>query len=203
MVKYEIIDISEIPEEELKNCFYHMDKEKQIKIKRYTNTLAQKLSIGGEWLAKKLLSEHTGVSPDEIRISADENGKPFSHNVHGLFFNISHSENFVSVVISQSEVGIDIEKLRNLSVKASKKICCDEELSYIFGKNRSDIDFDESQPPDVVKRFLEIWTLKEAYYKCVGTGIKKPKALNVLTPDINFIKYEEKGCLVCIAVKTV
>ena len=199
LIKYEIIDISEISDEELKNCFYHMDKERQEKIKRYKDAHAQKLSIGGELLARKLLSDYCGISPYDVIIPRDSLGKPYAANLSGIFFNISHSENFISAVISDREVGIDIEKLRILPVKASKKMFCDEELSYIFKKSRSDIDFDKEQTPDVIKRFLEVWTAKEAYLKCVGTGIKSPKTFNVLSCNTNFIKSEEKGCLVCIA----
>lgn len=199
MIKYEIFDIYDIPDEELENCFQHIEKEKQEKIKRYRDSLAQKLSIGGEWLAKKLLSDYNKISPYDIIISRDELGNPFTPNFQEIFFSISHSENFVAAVISNRQVGIDIEKLRFLSVKASKKICCDEEIYYIFGKKRADIDFDSKQPPDVIKRFLEIWTAKEAYYKCIGTGIKNPKTFNVLSCNINLNKFEEKGCIVCIA----
>ena len=199
MIKYEIIDISEISYEELTNCFHRIDKEKQEKIKRYKDSLAQKLSIGGEWLARKLLSDYCKISPDDIIITRDELGKPYTPNLKEVFFNISHSENFVAAVISDKPVGIDIEKLRILHIKASKKVCCDEELHYIFGKSKCDIDFNKEQSPDVIKRFLEIWTAKEAYYKCIGTGIKSPKTFNVLSCSQKLIKFEEKGCLICIA----
>ena len=199
LIKYEIIDISEISDEELRNCFHHIDKEKQEKIKRYKDSLVQKLSIGGEWLARKLLSDYCKISPYDIIISIDELGKPYTLNLKEIFFNISHSENFVAAVISDNPVGIDVEKLRILPVKASKKVCCDEELHYIFGKNKADIDFNKEQSPDVIKRFLEIWTAKEAYFKCIGTGVKSPKAFNVLSCSVNLMKFEENGCMVCIA----
>lgn len=199
MIKYEIINISEVPDEELINCFSHMNKKKQEKIRRYRDSLAQRLSIGGEWIARKLLSDYSKISPYDIIILRDELGKPYTPTLQETFFSISHSENFVAAVISDRQVGIDIEKLRFLSVKASKKICCDEELYYIFGKNKADIDFDKEQPPDVIKRFLEIWTAKEAYYKCIGTGIKNPKALNILSCNVDLMKFEEKDCLICIA----
>ena len=176
-----------------------MNKEKQEKIKRYRDSLAQKLSIGGEWLAKKMLSDYCGILPYDIIISRDSFGKPYAPNLPGIFFSISHSENFIAAVISDNPVGIDVEKLRILPVKASKKVCCDEELHYIFGKNKADIDFNKEQSFDTIKRFLEIWTAKEAYFKCIGTGIKSPKALNILSCNANLMKFEEKDCLICIA----
>ena len=199
MIKYEIIDISEISDKELTICFHHIDKEKQEKIRKYKDVYAQKLSIGGEWLARKLLSDYCKISPDDIIISIDELGKPYTSNLKEIFFSISHSENFVAAVISDNPVGIDVEKLRIFPVKASKKVCCDEELHYIFGKNKADIDFNKEQSLDTIKRFLEIWTAKEAYFKCIGTGIKSPTTFNVLSCDSNLIKFEEKGCMVCIA----
>ena len=199
LIKYEIIDISEISDEELKNCFHHIDKEKQEKIKRYRDSLSQKLSIGGEWLARKLLSDYCKISPGDIIITRVELGNPYPPNLKEVFFNISHSENFVAAVISDNPVGIDVEKLRILPVKSSKKVCCDEELHYIFGKNKADIDFNKEHSLDTIKRFLEIWTAKEAYFKCIGTGIKSPKALNILSCNANLMKFEEKDCLICIA----
>ena len=57
---------------------------------------------------------------------------------------------------SDKEIGIDIEKIREINPKAASKFACHDEEKYISTHKNG---------------FFEIWTLKEAYFKCIGTGL--------------------------------
>ena len=62
----------------------------------------------------------------------------------------------VCCAVSDREIGIDIEKKREIRLDAAKRFACESELEYIGSST---------------ERFFEIWTLKEAYFKCIGTGL--------------------------------
>ncbi len=88
---------------------------------------------------------------DLDKIIINENGKPYFKNLD-LFFNYSHSKNYIACVISNYEVGIDIEeKNRIISDDISKK--------YLDGvENNNDR--------------LTSWVKKESYSKMKGLGLQ-------------------------------
>ena len=86
-----------------------------------------------------------------------EKGKPY---VKGLpvCFSISHSGDYAVCVVSDEEIGIDIEKIRPINKRVADKFATEKEKEYILSSSNG---------------FFEIWTLKEAYFKCIGTGLGK------------------------------
>ena len=95
-----------------------------------------------------------------------ENNKPVSNN---LFFNISHSNQYVIIGISnENEIGIDIEYNDKLNEKLKNHICSNLELDFIKDDND----------------FYKIWTSKESLLKCYGSGlINDLKKINSLPID--------------------
>ena len=64
--------------------------------------------------------EHLGINATKIYTSAS--GKPF-FNKSNIYFNYSHSNNFIACAVSLNEVGIDIEENDRLVNKSTVKIC--------------------------------------------------------------------------------
>jgi len=85
----------------------------------------------------------------------DENGKP--HLRDGKHISITHSFTFSGVIISENEVGIDIEKQREKIAIIAKKFV-DYEFNYV-----SKID------KDYIKKLTIIWGIKESLYKLFAT----------------------------------
>jgi len=85
----------------------------------------------------------------------DAYGKP--HLKDGKHISITHSFTFSGVIISDNEVGIDIEKQRNKIAIIAKKFV-DYEFDYLF---ESDTDY--------VKKLTVIWGIKESLYKLFAT----------------------------------
>ena len=99
-------------------------------------------------LLKKQLN-YLDLKLPEIRISA--NGKPYFKNSN-LFFNYSHSKNYIACAVSFYEVGIDIEETtRNINDNIAKK--------YLDNVNGN-------------KKRIETWVKKESYSKLKGLGLK-------------------------------
>lgn len=123
-------------------------------------------------------AEKSGIN--DIRFGVGEYGKPFLLNTPEFHFNISHTKDAVAVAISGSEVGIDIEAIRKeVHTGIIEKYFTTDEKEYIGNS---------------IERFTEIWCCKEAYLKCLGSGINDIgilRALNVLDcPDAKFSRYE-------------
>ena len=85
----------------------------------------------------------------------NENGKP--HLKDGKHISITHSFTFSGVIISDTEVGIDIEKQRPKIAVIAKKFV-DYEFNYL-----------ETQSKDYIKKLTIIWGIKESLYKLFAT----------------------------------
>lgn len=117
-------------------------------------------SVIGELLVRMLVTKKTGLSKEEIDFFYNNFGKPFLKD-YGLYFNISHSGDWVVCALDTQPVGIDIEQIRNI------------DLSLIYRcLSKSEINFIESLD-DIYKipNFYELWTAKESYVKAIGKGI--------------------------------
>lgn len=183
VLKYEIKDVYEFTDKELEKYFSYMCDSRKIKVKELKNEHSKRCTIAGEIIARKLLSDVAGKTPEYFIITIDHNGKPQIKNHEGLFFNISHSENKIAVVVSDEEIGIDIEVMRPHSLRLTKKICNDKELLYIFGHLPDETDFTETASKETLHRFFEVWTAKEAYFKCIGTGLPSLRKMKALSRD--------------------
>ena len=85
----------------------------------------------------------------------DDHGKP--HLKDGKHISITHSFTFSAVILSDSEVGIDIEKRRNKIAIIAKKFV-DYEFNYL---TESDEHY--------VNKLTVIWGIKESLYKLFAT----------------------------------
>lgn len=124
------------------------------KIMRYHMPDDRKRSLAAGIIIKHILNEN-GLS--ENSLSCSENGKPLAD---GLFFNVSHSGNYVVGVVSDCEVGCDIEKVSNAPMKVAQHYFSPGESEYI------------NSEPDKDRAFFTIWTLKESYMKMTGQGLR-------------------------------
>lgn len=116
--------------------------------------MMRKIYLAKNTSSKELLDEVlrlNGVSNYELEYN--EYGKPYLVG-NPLFFNLSHSGEYTACVISDKEVGIDIQKV-GMKEHAMRKVCTAEELASI--KTAED--------------FTRIWTIKESYAKANGMGV--------------------------------
>ena len=88
-------------------------------------------------------------------------GKPYFLNHLELHFNYSHSKHAAACVLSKQAVGIDLEQVRNYSEKTAKRFCSQGEWIWL------------QRQPDLNKAWIQIWTMKEAWLKFRGTGLRE------------------------------
>ena len=85
----------------------------------------------------------------------DDNGKP--HLKDGKHISITHSFIFSAIIVSDNEVGIDIEKQREkIAIIAHKFV--DYEFDYL-----------DKEADDYIKKLTVIWGIKESLYKLFAT----------------------------------
>ena len=113
---------------------------------------------------------------DEIVI--DKFGKPHFLRTKDSF-NISHSGNYVVIAVSRFNIGIDIQRMEKNNQLVAERNFHQNECTYI----------NEGEDENVkTQRFYEVWTVKEAYLKNVGIGLRKP--LNSF--EVNFAEGKAK-----------
>ncbi len=130
-------------------------------------------SVNGRALIKKIAAEKLNTSEESLVFSENINGKPYFTNFPDFHFNISHSEDGIAIAVDKKEIGIDIEKIRNVNLRVADRFFTDEEKKYV----NKDAEFSQ-------KRFFEIWTKKEAYIKKHGlklADLRSAKSENIYT----------------------
>lgn len=169
--KYNIKELSDI---EYQKWYSLMSNEKQCRVDRFRFKDDKKRTVAGEMLARKAISEWCSVNAEDVIFYYKEHGKPYAVSLD-IEFNISHSGDIVVCAVGNSPVGIDVEEIRPIDLKVAKRICSNNELVYLFGHIPTDQDFVYTTDKEILTRFFEIWTKKEAYAKWVGTGIENIK----------------------------
>ncbi len=115
----------------------------------------------------------------ELEIARTEYGKPYLVQTKKIQFNISHSEDWIICGISHNPIGVDIEFLKPRSFKQiARTLFTNEERDFILRANNTE------------SAFYRIWTLKESYLKCKGTGLKEPLGKSSIKIGPNTINIE-------------
>lgn len=194
-MKYFIYDIENLTNAEYEKWFSLMIKEKQERVSRYKDIERRKCSVAGEMLIKKHVAKKFNISPESIEISIDENGKPYIKN-YKIHFNIAHCENILVYAVFEEKIGIDIEKIRPISLSIAKRFYSSSEQAYVFGYCPNDEDFKYCNNTETLERFYRIYTLKEAICKKSGIGIKGLKNADAL-PYLD-CSFKEKEYIISI-----
>ena len=113
---------------------------------------------------------------DQIHFSG--NDKPL---IDGFFFNISHSENIVTLAYSRDCVmGIDIEKKRKVDLKNFKSF---------FRKDEWDTIQNDNNP---LEKFYWFWIRKEAILKAEDGKMNQVKEIFITSSSSGYFKKPEK-----------
>ncbi len=114
-------------------------------------------SDGGEH-GRGLLKRDTGFHWDGSCF-IKEHGKPMLPKELGLYFNLSHSGDYVLCAVSDQEIGADIQRYEKNEDRLAKRFFHPEELAYLEeAQNRKQC-------------FYDLWCLKESCIKCTGRGL--------------------------------
>ena len=160
LIKSYLLDISSINDESFNNFIKGIKEYRKEKIEKLSLKQSKYLSLAVELLIKKAC-EDFGINYLNEEIVFNEHGKP-SFKTSKLFFNTAHSGNYALCVISNVEVGCDIEKIKEYNQRIATRFYSKGENNYI------ELSEDKNE------MLYRIWTLKESYLKCIGKGLALP-----------------------------
>ncbi len=159
--------LDSIPDTEYNIIYNSLSPTRREYIDSLKKEHTRRQSLAGEFLVKKLLRESFKLKNPVI--SRNEIGQPYVEG-SDVYISISHSGNLVAAAADRKPIGIDAEQIKPRNLRLIERVCTPEEKEYILSG-------------DKLKRFYEIWTGKEAYFKKQGTGITDLKSVNI--PELN------------------
>lgn len=144
-----------------------MSQEERATDQRFLVEPARRLHRIARGMQREVLSSYLpGTSARELRFVSGANGRPAlapPFDASGLDFNLAHTRGLAVLAVARGgPVGIDVELY-------DKKVPLQVARRYF---SAVEADALEALPRDAQpRRFLRLWTLKEAYLKAVGVGI--------------------------------
>ncbi len=171
-------NITDFTQTEYEKAYSDLSLSRKKRIDRLKQPQDKKRSLAVSMLIKRLLSEKYGI--ENVSLENRENGSPFLVG-SDLFVSISHCEDIVVCAVDEKPIGIDIELIKPINLSVAKRVCVEEEAFYLFGKTPLQADYCYCENEEILGRFFEIWTAKEAYFKKCGTGITDFKTVNILS----------------------
>jgi 4'-phosphopantetheinyl transferase len=113
------------------------------------------------------LSRHANVEPQAWQFRTGKYGRPeIAEPRSRLRFNLSHTHGLAAcAVVLDRDIGMDVERItRDIPTDVAETTFSPRERSDILGTSAT----------ARARRFLEYWTLKEAYIKARGVGMSLP-----------------------------
>jgi phosphopantetheinyl transferase len=143
------------------------------------------------FLAVRMLLQYNNYT--DFDLFYDEFGKPHiispGCNINDLQISISHSNDFSAIVISEQKVGLDLEQLKEKTLKIAPRFM---DVSHLEG-----LSYDEK-----IKKATVVWGIKESIFKIKNEkGISFPNHIfendftfedKVATATLKFNDKEEK-----------
>ena len=144
-----------------------MSDDELARDRRFLVEPARRLHRLARGMQREVLSSYLpGTSPRELRFISGATGRPAlaaPYDASGLEFNLAHTRGLVVLAVARGRaVGIDVEiHDKKVPLEVARRFFSEVEADALESLPA------EAQP----RRFLRLWTLKEAYLKAIGTGI--------------------------------
>jgi len=164
-----IIDLDKISSENLK-LKEALSEEELLRASKFHFKKDEIRFINSRSLLRILLSIYSGISPEKIKFSFNQFGKPElneAQNQNKINFNLSHSQNMLCVAFTKNNlIGTDCE-----IIKPIKNYLAIAERHFSVYEVEQLKSFPGIQQ---IQGFYTIWTSKEAIIKLIGTGLHFP-----------------------------
>lgn len=137
-----------------------MDDDERQRADRFRFPQDRERFILGHGLLREILGQHLHADPSSLRLERGEFGKPFLSG-NPIHFNLSDTKDGLLVALAKQPLGADIETLHRSTDHSSV-------AEHYFTPNEV---AGISAAKDGKRRFLELWTRKEAVLKACGVGL--------------------------------
>ena len=146
----------------------------------------------GELLALVETRQRAGAVCRQVQ--TDPNGKPYFAG-KPVCFNISHSAGYVFGVVSDEEVGVDIQQCEGYK---------DHGIEERFYHEKENELFDGLSEEERAELFFFLWVEKESYGKLLGSGISETISVDTqaLEDKVRWKQYEGPAGYVLMSCKS-
>ena len=133
------------------------------KIEATHHTGMKRERIAASTLLSYALKRCFGLDECELEYAEGDYGKPYVASHQGVHFNISHTDGYCAVAVSDAHVGVDIQRIEP-ELNAGKKAI----IRRFFSEHEREFYGMSEETPSL---FYRLWTAKESIVKCTGEGI--------------------------------
>ncbi|MFP4164188.1 MAG: 4'-phosphopantetheinyl transferase family protein [Chitinispirillaceae bacterium] len=175
-----ITGAQDLSQREYDSFFRLASDQRKEQSERYVKREDACRSVVAEALIRYALMSVSGVVFDTLPIRRTQYGKPFIPR-QSCHFNVAHSGKWVICGVDRCEIGVDIEKHRDVDFGIADHFFAEAEIDLLRGL------------PDQEKRlraFYTIWSLKECYLKGIGKGLSCPLDSFAFLPSSDNISVE-------------
>ncbi len=133
------------------------------RLEKISNPANRYRSALGDILTRFAIQSVTGLNAGKLAVDYGPNGKPFLGSHPEIHYNISHSGEYVVCAVADVNLGIDVERIRDVNFRVAERYFSKAELTDLMaleGDKRRDY-------------FFTLWTIKESYLKALGRGLTK------------------------------
>lgn len=162
MTEVFLYNIPSVNQVDLEKLMTLVSPERKAKIDRLSKRDKRLQSLFSAVLLRAVLCNRLKIKNTELQFSVTTSGKPTFENRQNLHFSISHTDGLVAVALSDTEVGIDVEREKLIDLKICERFFTKSEQRYVLADSTLGL-----------QRFFEIWTKKEAFAKCSGQSLAK------------------------------
>lgn len=168
MLEVCILNVKEPLNECYKEAFLNqVSTEKKMRINRFRREIDGQRTLCGEILVKSMLANYLKRPIHTITFQKNEFGKPYLED-NPIYFNISHSGQWVVGAVSDCPVGIDVEEVKvakSAKLDIAQRFFSEEEYRWLTSFNDEVL---------CQKMFYMLWSGKESYIKMIGEGLSIP-----------------------------
>jgi 4'-phosphopantetheinyl transferase len=144
------------------------------RIMRYKQLKDRAMALAAEVALQEGLRQF-GLDSEKTQLICNEHGKPMLKDYPDLQIGISHSGGLAAVVFADCPAGIDVEHICDRKFHSVLRLLAKREQQFILEGNTYE---------EQCSRFLHLWTYKESYYKCIGTGLVRPLSEVEMIPEL-------------------
>lgn len=156
---------------EVLDLFPLISEERKERISRFRFEKDKLHCLFAEVLLRYALEKRYQIS--DLVLDKNVYGKPYLVNHSDIYFNLSHSGDWVICGVGDQNLGIDVERVEEIEMSIARDFFARKEIDYL-----ETVPFRQR-----LNAFYTVWTLKESYTKYVGEGMSIPLDSFAIIPE--------------------
>jgi 4'-phosphopantetheinyl transferase len=162
----------DVPPIEAEKLALYLDVDERQRVRRFLLERERQRYIVHRARLRAILSSYLGAKPEDVRLSRNENGRPFitgESSAKGLRFSAAHSDGMALYSLSRGlETGIDVERIRDGLARPW--------IAERFFTPLDSVRLGELAGAEYIQEFFTCWTRLEARLKALGHGFTEDRA---------------------------